>query len=115
VCSSDLLIEDVLAYGQPEKPATVRSILTRPLPLLQLDVQYEYWVRPGDADWEPITITVRVSTSNDQLTGAEILWKLHAVCGPQMQKYDSHFFEGLVLEAQPGGNDTPLYSLRLGS
>jgi len=109
------LIEDILAYGQPEEPTTVRSFLTKPLPLLQIDVQYEYWVRAGDADWEPITITVRVSASDDQLTGAEILWKLHAVCGPQMQKYDSHFFEGLELAAEPGSGDTPVYALLLGS
>lgn len=87
--------------------------LQRQFPGRTLDVTYAYWVRDNGGVWTELSATVQIRRDHNP-TYAEVLFLLHQEAAHLLADQDRHFFEGLVLSADPL-SDTPRYEMLLGS
>ena len=110
------LIEASRAYaldiGEQEQS---KQLETR-LPFSDVVLEFEHHLRDSNGDWKSATEQVRVvGVGFSRLTGAELLWELHAGCASTLGQSDHHFFEGLELVHTGSVQTPPVYRVLLGS
>jgi len=114
--SAAALIEAASAYAADIEVQDPRGSLMEDLPFSDVHLKYEYGERDPDGEWKDIESSVRVvGIAYSRLTGADVLWELHAACAATVGKNDHHFFEGLELEDNGAPNEPPTYRVLLGS
>lgn len=108
-------IEAARDYAADMGCANPSATLERALPMADLRIRYQCWVRTADGSWKDEPQELRVVGVNGRLTGAELLWELHAACQESIGQSDHHFFEGLSLEEDANDSMPALYQVLLGS
>lgn len=109
------LIEAARAYAAAIEVPDPFLTLAATLPLADVRLRYTYGVRDDSGEWDEQDAELRVTAADGHLTGAQLLWELHAACAPTVGEDDHHFFEGLALEDAGGDGLPPLYDVQLGS